>query len=70
LIGRVASSLNGSTFVFGLIAVVSFWAAVQLCRALKGRPWYGVAARVAGALVLVGFGVLMIFYTAFGVDGN
>ena len=68
--GRLASLVNGSTIVFGLIAVVSFWAAIQLCRAIKGRPWYGVAARVVGALVLVGFGVLMIFYTAFGMDGN
>jgi|GEM_PF-4334323 len=63
------SSVNGSTIVFGLIAVVSFWAAIHLCRAIKGRPWYGVAARVLGALVLAAFGVLMIFYTAFGVEG-
>jgi hypothetical protein len=56
--------------VFGLIAVFSFWAAIQLCRGVKGKRWYGVTARVMGALVLVAFGILMVFYTAFGADGN
>jgi hypothetical protein len=56
--------------VFGLIAAFSFWAAIQLCRSASGKRWYSVVARVVGALVLVGFGILMVFYTAFGADGS
>lgn len=56
--------------VFGLLAVFSFWAAIQLFRAASGKHWYGVVVRVVGAVVLVCFGVLMVFYTAFGADGN
>jgi hypothetical protein len=53
-------------FVFGLMAVGAFWFGIQLCWSVKGRRWHGVVGRLLGALLLFGFGVVMIFYTAFG----
>jgi hypothetical protein len=51
--------------LFGAIAVAAFWFAIQLCWSVVGKPWYSVAARVAGAVALIGLGVVMIFFTAF-----
>jgi hypothetical protein len=52
--------------MFGAIAVAAFWFAIQLCWSAVGKPWYSVAGRVAGAVALVGLGIVMIFFTAFG----
>ena len=56
--------------VFGLFAVTSFWLAVRLCSSVSGKPWFNVATRVLGAVLLICFGVLMVFYTAFGAETN
>lgn len=63
---RLAGLANLSTLVFGALAVAAFWAAIRLCSRWRGLPWYAVAARVLGTLVLLAFGVLMVFYAAFG----
>jgi hypothetical protein len=65
LISRFAAHFNVSTVLFGAIAVAAFWFAIQLCWSVVGKPWYSVAARVAGAVALIGLGVVMIFFTAF-----
>ena len=61
---------SGTSIVFGLLAVAAFWLAIRLCGSMGGRPWFSVAARVAMAVVLICFGVLMVFYTAFVAVGN
>jgi putative Mn2+ efflux pump MntP len=66
LLSRFFSHIDGSVVFFGLLAVAAFWFGIQLCWSVSGRRWYSVLARLAGALVLIGFGVLMIFFTAFG----
>jgi hypothetical protein len=58
--------LDASSVLLGAIAVAAFWFAIQLCWSVVGKRWYSVAGRVAGALVLLGVGVVMIFFTAFG----
>lgn len=58
--------MNLSTLVFGALAVAAFWLAVRLGSRWRGLPWYAVVARVVGAVALIVFGVLMIFYAAFG----
>ncbi len=45
---------------------MAFWAVIRLCGRLRGLPWYSVVLRVVGTVVLLAFGVLMIFYAAFG----
>ena len=55
-----------STFVYGALAVVAFWVAVRLGSGLRGMRWYWVVARVVGTAVLIVFGVVMVFYAAFG----
>ncbi|WP_188757924.1 hypothetical protein [Edaphobacter acidisoli] len=54
------------TFVYGALALAAFWGVVRLCSRWRGLPWYAVVARVLGTLVLLAFGVLMVFYAAFG----
>ena len=53
-------------FFFGLLAVAAFWFAIQLCWSVAGKTWYSAGVRLVGAVALFGFGVLMIFFTAFG----
>jgi hypothetical protein len=60
--------MDGNTVFFGLLAVVAFWFGIQLCWSVTGKRWYSVAGRLAGAVALFGVGVVMIFFTAFGVN--
>jgi hypothetical protein len=53
-------------FFFGLLAVGSFWFAIQLCWSVPGKTWFSVGVRVVGAAALFVLGVVMIFFTAFG----
>jgi putative Mn2+ efflux pump MntP len=62
----VISRINGDVVFFGAIAVAAFWVAIQLGFSVRGRRWYNVVARLVGAMILIGFGVVMIFFTAFG----
>jgi hypothetical protein len=62
----LALQLNGYIVLFGAVAVAAFWFAIQLFWSVARKPWYSVLARLLGALVLVGLGVVMIFFTAFG----
>jgi len=62
----LALQLNGYIFLFGAVAVAAFWFAIQLCWSVARKPWYSVVGRLVGALVLVGLGIVMIFFTAFG----
>jgi putative Mn2+ efflux pump MntP len=66
LLSRLISHIDGEVLVFGALAVAAFWFAIQLGFSVRGRRWQSVAARLAGAAVLIGFGVVMIFFTAFG----
>jgi hypothetical protein len=68
LISRLVSHIHGSVFFFGLLAVASFWFAIQLSWSVVGKPWYSMLWRLVGAIMLFGFGVVMIFFTAFGAD--
>jgi putative Mn2+ efflux pump MntP len=68
LLSRWISHIDGDVVIFGTLAVVAFWFAIQLGFSVRGRRWQSVAARLAGAVVLVGFGVVMIFFTAFGTN--
>jgi len=52
--------------LFGLIAVVAFWFAIQLCWSVVGKQWYSVLWRLLAALGLFALGFVMIFFTAFG----
>ncbi len=58
--------LDTGSVLFGATAVAAFWFAIQLCWTVVGKRWYSVAGRLAGVLVLLGLGVVMIFFTAFG----
>jgi hypothetical protein len=66
LFRRLISHIDGYAILFGVIAVASFWFAIQLCWSVVGKQWYSVVGRLIGALALFGLGVVMIFYTAFG----
>jgi hypothetical protein len=66
LIKQLTVRLDWFVVLFGIIAVAAFWFAIQLCWSVVGKPWYSIAGRLVGALALLGLGVLMIFYTAFG----
>jgi hypothetical protein len=66
LFRTLISRIDGDVVFFGAIAVAAFWFAIQLGFSVGGRRWYSVAARLAGAVVLIGVGVVMIFFTAFG----
>lgn len=66
----VLSRFDFSVFLYGLFAVAAFWLALRLCWSVRGRRWYGVAARLVGAVALLGFGTLMIFYAAFGARSH
>jgi MFS-type transporter involved in bile tolerance (Atg22 family) len=70
LLRALAAHIDSSVVVFGLLAVTAFWFAIQLCWSAKGKQWYSVVARLAGAVALIGFGVLMVFYTAFGAEAH
>ncbi len=62
----LALPLNGYIVLFGAVAVAAFWFAIKLFWSVARKPWYSVVARLVGALVLLGLGVVMIFFTAFG----
>jgi hypothetical protein len=66
LLSGLASYIDGNVVFFGALAVAAFWFAIQLGFSVRGRRWYSVAARLVGAVALLGFGVVMIFFTAFG----
>jgi hypothetical protein len=66
LLRTVISRIDGDVVFFGAIAVAAFWFAIQLGFSVRGRRWYSVVARLIGAMALIGFGVVMIFFTAFG----
>jgi hypothetical protein len=68
LFSRLISHINGGILFFGLLAVASFWFAIQLCWSVAGKRWFSVAWRLTVALALFGFGVVMIFFTAFGAN--
>ena len=70
MLRTLAADIDSSVIVFGLLAVGAFWFAIRLCWSAKGKQWYGVVARVVGAVALVGFGILMVFYTAFGAEAR
>lgn len=55
-----------STLIFGALAVVAFWVAIRLGARLRGLPWYSVVLRVVATVALLVFGVMMLFYAAFG----
>ncbi len=65
MISRFFSRIDGNFIIFGLLAVAAFWFGIQLCWSLGGRRWYSVALRLVGVAVLFGFGVVMIFFTAY-----
>jgi hypothetical protein len=62
----LALQLNGYIVLFGAVAVAAFWFAIKLFLSVARKPWYSVVARLVGGLVLLGLGVVMIFFTAFG----
>ena len=66
MITLLAVQINVYIVLFGAVAVAAFWFAIQLCWSAVGKPWYGVVGRLVGALALLGVGVVMIFFTAFG----
>jgi hypothetical protein len=68
LFGLLVSHINGKMIFFGLLAVAAFWYAIQLCWSAVGKRWYSAVLRLVGALALFGFGVVMIFFTAFGTN--
>jgi hypothetical protein len=68
LFSRLISHINGGILFFGLLAVASFWFAIQLCWTIAGKQWYSVVWRLVGVLALFVFGVIMIFFTAFGAN--
>jgi hypothetical protein len=55
-------------FFFGLLAVGAFWFAIQLCWSVVGKSLYSVVWRLIAAVALFMFGVVMIFFTAFGAN--
>ena len=68
MFSRLISHINGGILFFGLLAVASFWFAIQLCWTIAGKQWYSVVWRLVGVLALFVFGVIMIFFTAFGAN--
>ena len=60
--------LNVVSLLLGAVAVAAFWFAIQLCWSVTGKRWYSVAGRLTGVLALLGLGVVMIFFVAFGAD--
>ena len=66
MITPLAFQINLYIVLFGAVAVAAFWFAIQLCWSAAGKPWYSVVGRLMGALVLLGVGIVMIFFTAFG----
>ena len=66
MLERLISHIDGDAVFFGALAVVSFWFCIQICWSVVGKRWYSVTLRVLGALALFAFGVVMIFFTAFG----
>ena len=64
--GLLLSRIDLVRTLFGIVAMVAFWFAIQLCWSVFGKRWYSVAGRLIGALGLLGVGVMMIFFTAFG----
>jgi hypothetical protein len=70
VLAKLAAHIDAAVILFGLLAAGAFWVAIQLCWSARGKRWYSIAARLAGVVVLVCFGIVMVFYTAFGADGN
>jgi hypothetical protein len=70
LILSAFSHVSVAAAAFGVLAVAAFWMAIQICWAASGKRWFSVVGRLAGAVLLVFFGILMVFYTAFGTGGN
>jgi hypothetical protein len=66
LLSRLISHLDGYSVLFGVISVAAFWFAIQLCWSVVGKSWYSVVWRLLAAVGLLGVGVVMIFFTAFG----
>lgn len=64
--GLVLARIDLVRALFGVVAMAAFWFAIQLCWSVFGKRWYSVAGRLLGALGLLGVGVMMIFFTAFG----
>jgi hypothetical protein len=65
-VNRLISHIDLYVVIFGAIAVVAFWFAIQLCWSVVGKKWYSVVWRLLAALGLFGLGFVMIFFTAFG----
>jgi hypothetical protein len=70
LISSAFSHVSVATAVFGVLAVAAFWMAIQICWSASGKRWFSVVGRLAGAVLLIFFGILMIFYMAYGTSGN
>jgi hypothetical protein len=66
--GLLVLHINWKVIVFGLLAVAAFWYSIQLCWSAVGKPWQRVVLRLVGAVALFGFGVMMVFFTAFGAN--
>ena len=66
MLAGLAALVNLSTLIYGAVAVVAFWLAIRLGARLRGIAWYGVVLRVVGTVALLAFGVMMLFYAAFG----
>jgi hypothetical protein len=66
LFSRFLSHIDGNVVCFGLLAVAAFWFGIQLCWSVNGKRWHSVLLRLAGVVLLFGFGVVMVFFTAFG----
>jgi hypothetical protein len=65
-VNRLIAHIDVYVVIFGAIAVVAFWFAIQLCWSVVGKKWYSVMWRLLVALGLFGLGFAMIFFTAFG----
>jgi hypothetical protein len=68
LSGLLVLHINWKVIFFGLLAVAAFWYAIQLCWSAVGKPWQSMVLRLVGAVALFGFGVMMVFFTAFGAN--
>ena len=64
------SHFSAATALFGVLAVAAFWAAIQICWSMSGKRWFSMLGRLVSAVLLIGFGILMVFYAAFGTGGN
>jgi hypothetical protein len=67
LIQRLISHIDIYVLTFGAIAVAAFWFAIQLCWSVVGKRWHSATLRLLVALGLFALGLVMIFFTAFGI---